>query len=155
MQCFTCNLSSICKIFQMINDTKMTADVTVSNCKLYNSNSGAFNSSVTQSTLMHPQRLQRTPEQLNAVSELIKEQRIKQGELPAKPSSTVNIKDDSEEADTPKVITLKKVCSSCEKEAKALLVCSECGASICDGCSTESIVDGKSYCETCWEKGGS
>ena len=153
MQCYTCNLSPICKIFQTANDAKVVADVAITNCKLYQPQSGvqAVNpvpiiQKPAPAPVNHPQIRQRTPEQISQVSERIRQMQKEMKENKEEPSVKAE-QDDMR----PQVISIKKKCATCGQETKISMSCAGCGTSICDGCAVESVEDGKSYCETCWD----
>lgn len=138
MQCYTCNLSGICKIFQMIQDTKMTADIIVSNCKMYNHSSNIKSTEPNQNFVR-----QRTPAELNSVSDRIKEL-TKQSKKPD--DTVVAIQPTEVKAEEAKN---KKQCPECG--STYVVTCSSCNKETCGDCATEAI-DGKIYCAKCWEE---
>lgn len=151
MQCFTCNLSPICKIFQTINDSKMVADITINNCKMYQGQYGmpAVNQQVPQQhPPQQPLRPQRSPEQLSAMNDIIRQ---KQQEIKETEEVELSIEVDNEESSAP-VVPLKRPCGTCGYETTRLFPCDGCGQEICDGCAVNSAEDGKKYCEPCWDK---
>ena len=140
----------------MINDEKLTADITVSNCKAASSELSVYAPTAQIGQLAPANiRSQRTSEQLNEISERIKKEQEKiTGEKTEKPeelSMKEKIAESSKEKKT--VVPLQKTCPTCQQETKSLTKCSnpKCAAFICDGCGVESVKDGKTYCEKCWD----
>jgi hypothetical protein len=144
MQCYTCNLSAICKVFQMINDTKMVADITVNNCRIAQGQVPA--QAAPGVPPAHPQQLrpQRTPEQLSDISERIRQAHQEMKEAPSEEVELLVEVSSDEEAAAP------QKCGTCEQETSK--VCAGCGNAVCEGCSVESAENGKQYCEPCWDK---
>ena len=152
MQCYTCQFSSICKVFQMANDFKIIADVYITNCKVFFGQVLPTGESVINTNPGQPNnnfsRTQRTPQQLNEISERIRKEHDK---LKKKPKEKEEAKDISIQEKLT-IVHLKNNCPTCGAEAGTLLKCAGCGKDICHGCAVESIEDGQPYCEECWDR---
>lgn len=133
MQCYSCNIAGICKIYQMVNDSKLIATVTISDCKVANGGPSVRPVDIEKAReTLYKTREQRTPEQLSAISEKIKNNEPGVMAIRSMPS--------------------RKTCPSCDnKTSGEILNCSKCGTQVCDSCLTESIEDKKTYCEKCWD----
>lgn len=147
----------------MVNDTKMVANITVNNCSMYSGSQAAVASPAPVPTYSSPSPAmqqqqtplprQRTPEELNNVSERIKQaqkEREKGTEEVQLMIPAVKTEEQPEEKKV--VVPLKKVCKTCNQETTIEKYCNGCGTAICDGCAVESADDGKPYCEPCWDK---
>lgn len=147
MQCYSCTLMPICKIFQSINDAKAIADISLSNCKLYQNN-GEQPQPIVEASKQQPQlRAQRSPETLNKIAGKIREKQKEMNKNVEEP-----IEKDGEEPEKVVISLTKKPCETCGNQISSTLICHNCGVSICGSCAVESITDGKMYCEKCWDQ---
>lgn len=137
MQCHACNLSDICKIFQMVNDMKSIAAIHVSDCRYYQAKKENAPYQFQEASMpplsgQDHLRRYRTPEELNAISERIKQEHEKQTK-----------KED--------IGSFKFTCNECNDENVGIMLCSNCGKSVCDNCLVEDAQDNKVYCQDCWD----
>lgn len=112
----------------MVNDTKMVMNISISECKVV----GFKADTTTLAPSSAPPRPQRTTEDLNEISNKIKEQQIANREK-ERPGST-------------------EPCHNCGDKAARKISCSLCEKKICEGCATVELETGLSVCEDCWDK---
>lgn len=136
MICHGCDLTSICKVFEMATSMSPAIKIVVHDCYLCSNNKVAAISSQAANVSQPEVRPQRT---LADISEKIKE--ITKPVVADKLDETVKSDDAYVE------------CSSCKTkifEAEAIK-CSACGIIICEGCATHDMGTKKAYCESCWD----
>lgn len=129
MQCLTCDLTSICKIYEFISLQKATADISVNNCRMKRTGSTAIASNSPEVAPGSDLKI-RSAKEIASVTERIRE-------LSAPPETDVEILE----------------CPECKQPAKPFELhhCDGCGKELCIGCITEDSSDKKMYCETCWD----
>ena len=139
MICFDCPHTAICKIFDTVMKSKPYVDIQIKGCQIKLPDN--YQSKDSQ-VVTYGKSGQRTPEELLAVSERIKnadkEKRCKD-ELP-EPDET---EDEGE----------LLACGVCEEYIiRDKQICTDCGKTICPVCSVESADDKQTYCTECFEK---
>lgn len=130
MQCLSCDLTSICKIYEFISLQKAHADISVNNCRVKRTGANASNNPTETS----PERdiKIRSAEAIASVTE-----RIRELSAPSEPS----------------VQETFVQCPECEQGTRPsdICECSGCKKQLCIGCAVENSSDKKMYCEECWD----
>jgi len=137
MICYTCNLTSICKVFEMSKSMSATINIVVNNCLIREGHEQIEAAPQPQQVSNVPVR---TPDQLIAISDRIKEATKKT--------------DDATELADKAVEKLTVACSDCRKSVfvSTAVRCTRCENYTCENCVTHDMTSKKPYCETCWGK---
>ncbi len=149
MKCYSCKLTGICKIYQMSNDVKLIAEVTIHECVAF----APLVPKINTAPQSYPSviRLQRTPEEINEIAVKIKEQKEK---ISNQSENTKNPAEKNQKIETiiAPIIPRNKICPACNEESKDFIICSKCDKTICPGCAIETINNSVTICEECWGK---
>lgn len=128
MQCEKCKLTSICKIFEIVNNFKHSVDITINNCNI---NSTCGQQKQEENTFVPP-LVTREFRDLNKVSDLIK-------------AANVAIENNDDDREN---------CVNCDSlfSKKDLERCAECNQWVCYGCLVENVMTRKFHCQSCYDK---
>lgn len=131
MQCLTCDLTSICKIYEFISLQQAHADISVNNCRVKRTGTTANASNPTEEASGHDFKI-RSAEAIASVTERIRE-------LSAPPE--------------PEIQETFVQCPECQQGARPseITECEGCKKQLCIGCAVENSSDKKIYCEECWD----
>lgn len=124
MECYTCDLTSICKIYEFISLQKSHADMTVNHCRIKRHNKEAVAPPPEQELKV------RSAEAIATVSDRIRK-------LTPEPV----VKETLDE------------CPNCKQGARPtdICECKSCNKKLCIGCAVEDGPSKKFYCEECWD----
>lgn len=155
MICFTCNLKSICKVFEMANNMSSSIDIVVDRCLVRpNGEKGCITSAPSiPEAVKQPIRTQET---LLNMSDKIKKaaRELELVVAPPKPEpkkATAKAKAKAADAAIEKLTVQCIDCGAKVFETAAGL-CGGCGKIICVDCSMRDAGTNKEYCGECWEK---
>lgn len=144
MLCSVCKLIKICKLKQFVDDHQQIADIVINRCQYFMS--GGQQSASAPAPGQVALGRQRTPDELNEVSDKIKQfysqQKMKNCEQHLQTEPKIVIMNDGEK--------LGETCRSCGNKCDKIQSCVKCGKDICDACGIFGA-DNKNYCEECWE----
>lgn len=128
MECYSCDIRPVCKVYDAIQTHMHIANITVSNCSIRREDVAA----APAPAIEQPVRPERRPEELASISDQIRNLSTQQEE-PAEERSYAECPDCNESYET-----------------KEFTACSDCGKNMCVHCAVRA--NGKVVCEDCYHK---
>lgn len=153
MNCYSCRLSGICKIYEAISIFKDTAKISVENCIHFSRESDARVPEVQNPQEAQPQQIKRTRpvDEIASVADRIRSLYDRAKENTVYEVAEEDPNEELTEEDLQKANN--KSCKDCgDDDYHYLHVCEECKQYVCEGCGYVSADGGKFYCEPCWDK---
>lgn len=130
MICNNCKIRVVCKVYDLRQTFASLIGLNVRSC-YFNSDSSAIAFEPIPSIVPGMIRKQRTPEQIQKISEKIRQ---------------------AQETKSPPAV-IKAECAVCKStEEPFYRTCTHCGKPLCNKCVISSEKDGKDYCPDCYGK---